>query len=322
MVNGNITKPFEVTTGVLQGDVLAPFLFIVLVDYLMKNAVEDTSSGVVTHPRQSRRHPAKTLNDLNFADDIALLEASTPKAQSQLTKTATAGQQLGLLISVPKTEYMTINCNPQPPLEVHGQPIKHVTDFKYLGSMMVSSKNDLARRKALAWIAFWKLQKIWRNPTFPIATKIKLFNVTCVSVLLYGCETWVLSRDMEDKINSFATSCFRIMLNIKRTDHVSNNQIYKTTNTQPLITRVRQRQLRFIGHALRMPVEEPLRTYALYVPPHGRRRPGRQRANYLTYIQNLLGDTEGDLSPDRIAALAADRRTWNGLVIACSAAVR
>ncbi|KAI8486562.1 hypothetical protein Bbelb_357970 [Branchiostoma belcheri] len=103
------------------------------------------------------------------------------------------------------------------------------------------------------------------------------------------------------------------MLNIKRTDHVSNNQIYKTTNTQPLITRVRQRQLRFIGHALRMPVEEPLRTYALYVPPHGRRRPGRQRANYLTYIQNLLGDTEGDLIPDRIAALAADRLTWNGL---------
>ncbi|KAI8498903.1 hypothetical protein Bbelb_233560 [Branchiostoma belcheri] len=176
-----------------------------------------------------------------------------------------------------------------------------------------SSKTDLARRKSLAWTAFWKLQKIWRNPTFPTATKIKLFNVTCVSVFLYGCETWVLTRDMEDKINSFATSCLRIMLNIKRIDHVSNRELYKATNTQPLIFRVRQRQLRFIGHALRMPVEEPLRSYALYVPPHGRRRPGRQRMSYLTYIQNMLGDTEGDLSPDNIAALAADRRSWNGL---------
>ncbi|KAI8486765.1 hypothetical protein Bbelb_355130 [Branchiostoma belcheri] len=309
MVDGNITKPFQVTTGVLQGDVLAPFLFIILVDYLMKKSIEDTCSGVVTHPRQSSRHPAKILNDLNFADDIALLEASIPKAQSQLNRTATAGEQLGLVISVPKTEYMTINCNPQPPLEVYGQPIKHVTDFRYLGSMMASSKTDLARQKALAWTTFWKLQKIWRNPTFPTATKIKLFNVTCVSVFLYGCETWVLTRDMEDKINSFATSCLRIMLNIKRIDHVSNREIYKATNTQPLIFRVRQRQLRFIGHALRMPVEEPLRTYALYVPPHGRRRPGRQRMSYLTYIQNMLGDTEGDLSPDNIAALAADRRS-------------
>ncbi|KAI8507804.1 hypothetical protein Bbelb_140440 [Branchiostoma belcheri] len=87
---------------------------------------------------------------------------------------------------------------------------------------------------------FLETQKIWRNPTFPTATTIKLFNVTCVSVFL-------------------------------------------------------------------MPVEEPLRSYALYVPPHGRRRPGRQRMSYLTYIQNMLGDTEGDLSPDNIAALAADR---------------
>ena len=37
-------------------------------------ATDDTDSGVVTHPRQSRRHPAKILNDLDFANDIALLE--------------------------------------------------------------------------------------------------------------------------------------------------------------------------------------------------------------------------------------------------------
>ena len=72
MVDGNLSDPFQVTTGVLQGDVLAPFLFIVLIDYLMKRATENIESGVVTHPRQSRRHPAKTLNDLDFADDIAL----------------------------------------------------------------------------------------------------------------------------------------------------------------------------------------------------------------------------------------------------------
>ena len=83
MVDGNISDPFQVTT-VLQGDVQAPFLFIVLIDYLMKKATEDTDSGVVTNPRQSRRHPAKILKDLDFADDIALLETSIPYAQAQL----------------------------------------------------------------------------------------------------------------------------------------------------------------------------------------------------------------------------------------------
>ena len=50
----------------------------------MKRATENAESGVVTHPRQSRRHPAKTLNDLNFADNIVYLESSIPNAQRQL----------------------------------------------------------------------------------------------------------------------------------------------------------------------------------------------------------------------------------------------
>ncbi|KAI8514995.1 hypothetical protein Bbelb_075860 [Branchiostoma belcheri] len=321
-VDGNISDPFQVTTGVLQGDVLAPFLFIVLIDYLLLESTKGTDSGVVTHPRQSRRHPAQTLNDLDFADDIALLESTIPRAQEQLTKTAAAGKQLGLIISVPKTEYMTYNCNPQLPLEVYGQPIRHVANFKYLGSMMASSSHDMAKRKSLAWTAFWKLEKIWRSPSISTSTKLKLFNTTCVTILLYGCESWVITGDMENKLNAFATSCYRVMLNIKRLDHVSNAWIYKLTNTRPLITMVRQRQLRFLGHALRMPLGEPCRTYALYVPTHGKRRPGRQRLDYLGYVRNLLGDTEGDLRPEDIANLAADRRSWGRLVVDCSAAGR
>ena len=48
----------------------------------------------------------------------------------------------------------------------------------------------------------------------------------CVTILLYGCESWVLSQNMESKINSFATSCYKIMLDVKRKDHVSNTVIY------------------------------------------------------------------------------------------------
>ena len=63
---------------------------------------------------------------------------------------------------------------------------------------------------------------------FPI---VNLFYTTCVIILLYGCESWVISHDMENKINAFATSCYRIMLNIKRKDHNPNPMIYSITNT-------------------------------------------------------------------------------------------
>ena len=319
MVDGNISEPFQVTTGVLQGDVLAPFLFIILIDYMLQMATKDTNSGVLTHPRQSRRYPAKVLNDLDFADDIALLESSIPRAQSQLTRTAAAAEDLGLVISVPKTEFMTVNCNPQPTLEVYGKPINHVSDFKYLGSMMASSYKDLTRRKALAWSTFWKLERIWRSAIIPVDMKVRLFNTTCVTVFLYGCESWVLTSKMESKINSFATSCYRVMLSIKRIDHVPNSRIYSMTNTEPLINRVRQRQLKFLGHILRMPEDEPCRLYALYTPTHGRRKPGRQRTSYLSYIQNLLGDSNNMLQPKGITNLAQNRSDWRKLAIACCA---
>ena len=160
MVDGGLSDPFDVTTGVLQGDVLAPFLFVVLVDYLLKKATSQLDSGVVTHHRRSRRHPAKSLNDLDFADDIALLESSISRAQAQLTKTAEAAADLGLVISAPKTEYMTVNCNPQPALQVYGDPVNHVSDLRYLGSMVASGSSDLKRRKSLAWCAFWKLEQL------------------------------------------------------------------------------------------------------------------------------------------------------------------
>ena len=65
------------------------------------------------------------------------------------------------------------------------------------------------------------------------------------------------------------------------------------TNTVPLIHLVRHRQLKFLGHILRMSEEEPARRYALYIPTIGKRRPGRPRTSYLDYVQRLLGDKEG-----------------------------
>ena len=112
------------------------------------------------------------------------------------------------------------------------------------------------------------------------------------------------------------------MLNIKRIDHVPNSRIYDDTNTEPLVNRVRLRQLKFLGHILRMPEEEPCRLYALYTPSHGRRKPGRQRTSYLSYIQKLLGDTNSMLHPKAIADLAQNRSDWRKFAIACCAVDR
>ena len=46
MTNGMYSKSFKVTTGVLQGDTLAPFLFMIVLDYVMNQIPED--HGLIT----------------------------------------------------------------------------------------------------------------------------------------------------------------------------------------------------------------------------------------------------------------------------------
>ena len=92
----------------------------------------------------------QVLNDLDFSDNIALLESTIPRAQAQLSSTATAAKDLDLIITVHKTEYIhDCNCHPNPTLQVYGESINHVTDFRYLGSKMVFAASDFTRRKAL-----------------------------------------------------------------------------------------------------------------------------------------------------------------------------
>ena len=77
------------------------------------------------------------LNDLDFADDIALLEFTFPRAQVHLTSTAAAAKDLGLII----------NYQSHPTLQVYGESIHHVTDFRHLSSKMTSAASDFKRRK-------------------------------------------------------------------------------------------------------------------------------------------------------------------------------
>ena len=126
------------------------------------------------------------------------------RAQAQLTSTASAAKDLGLIISVSKTEYVTANCNPSlhfKSLQVYGDPINHVSGFKYLGFKMASAASDLKRRKALAWSAFWKLEGLRKGSQLSISAKMKLCYTICVTIFLYDCESQVLPLDMESTEN-------------------------------------------------------------------------------------------------------------------------
>ena len=85
---------------------------------------------------------------------VSLLVSKASPPQKQINSTIAAAKDLDLIVKVSMTKYMTAYCNMHPSLPVYGKPIAHVTDFKYLGSMVASSSSDFKRRRALAWCAY------------------------------------------------------------------------------------------------------------------------------------------------------------------------
>ena len=72
------TNYFDIVAGVLQGDTLATYLFIIYLDYMLRTSIDKIKENVFElKKKRSRRYPAKTITDTDYTDDIAIL-ANTP----------------------------------------------------------------------------------------------------------------------------------------------------------------------------------------------------------------------------------------------------
>ena len=56
---------------------------------------------------------------------------------------------------------------------------------------MASTENDILSRISMAWGAFWKLTKIWKAEHLSLKLKLEIYSTAVLSILLYGCESWI-----------------------------------------------------------------------------------------------------------------------------------
>ena len=110
-----------------------PLLFSKVIDWVMRNAEID-DLGFITRKSQSRRIAEKKVGDLEYADDIGLLENTTENAQKQLDALSDVAKEVGLLINIDKTKVLAKNINPTPEIMLDGTVLEVVNDFQYLGS--------------------------------------------------------------------------------------------------------------------------------------------------------------------------------------------
>ena len=166
------TEYFDIAAGILQGDTLGPYLFIICLDYTLRTSIDKIKeNGFELTKKRSRRYPAKTITDADYADDIAIL-ANTPNQAAGI----------GLHVNAHKTEYSCFNQTGDIST-LEGTSLKLVDKFTYLGSSVSSTEKDIDTRLTKPWTAIDKLSIIWKSD---LTDKMKrsFFQTAVVSILL------------------------------------------------------------------------------------------------------------------------------------------
>jgi len=92
--------------------------------------------------------------------------------------------------------------------------------------------------------SFSKPRKVWLSKSLRKDTKIRIFNACVKSVLLYGCETWLVTNEIQRKIQTFVKRCLRYILRIWWPNIISNKDLWKATGQEDINLEIRKRKFR------------------------------------------------------------------------------
>ena len=132
--------------------------------------------------------------------------------------------------------------------------------------------------------------------------KRSFFQAAVVSILLYGCTTWTLTKWLETKLDGNYTRLLRAILNKSWQQHPTSHQLYG--HLAPITKTIKARRTRHAGHCWRRK-DELESDVLLWTPTYGQSKAGRPAR---TYIQLLCDDT--GYNPEDLPEAVNDRETW------------
>ena len=156
--------------------------------------------------------------------------------------------------------------------------------------------------KLTNWILNYKTELIYQHliqfklkkPDLTDKMKCSFLQTAVVSILLYGCTTWMLNEWLEKKLDDNYTRMLWAILNKSWRQH-------PTRHLPPIMKTIQVRRTRHAGHCWRSK-DELISDVLLWTPTYGRAKAGRPAR---TYIQQLCEDT--GCSPEDLLEAMNDR---------------
>ncbi|GFS07545.1 endonuclease-reverse transcriptase [Elysia marginata] len=266
----------------------------------------------------------RDITNLRYAYDTALLSDNLTSMKRILHRVNNAGQQAGLLLNAKITKVMHIpaskeSSNVEPDIKIDRTSLENVDNFKYLGSIKTSDgtcSKDIYKRIAMAKQGMVSLNNIWKDKSIPKPLKFKLLKTLVGPRMLYGCETRTMRKVDESKIEAAEMWFFRRLLRVSWKDRSTSGNVLAEMGTgRTLLSLVKERRLKYIGHAERNTKTDLMKTI-FEGKIEAKRGRGRPSLSYVDQVSKATG-----LKLQSISQKSQDRVIWRGIVkSSCAAA--
>ena len=311
---GRTSEGFRVVKGVRQGDPLSTILF----NLVLEAAFRDTgipTEGIVYQRKQQI---------IAYADDIALITRSKRELESVFSKLERATRRYGLKINEEKTKYLVMKEGlgkervfGKFPTDAKVYNFEKVMSFEYLG-VTVTHNNDedkeIEKRLSRGSRAVGSLRRLLKSKEVSRAAKIRMYRTIIRPTVVYGCETWIMTKKNENRLAVWERKILRGIFGGVKTEEGlwrqrSNNEIQELYGQSTISQYVKAQRLRWLGHVCRMS-ETRHSKRALEEGEGGKKRRGRPKKKWLEAVKE---DAEG-LGVTDWKGMTQNRPAWKGLV--------
>lgn len=308
-IDGKSSNGFEMHRGIKQGDSLSPLLFNIYMDHILKTCKENLPTITVGYMNMTRVQ----VQSLLYADDIILMSDNREKMQTLINKWDVMIQQKGMQINTSKTKIIMVNgMQHQHSLVKCGQDeIEEVSTMDYLGTKVSEDgkiETEILSRIRMTAQMYYQLNKTFLGKKeISNTTKTRIYNSIVVPRMTYGCETWPLTKNLENKLRAAEMRYMRKIAGKTRWDKCHNIEILDSLKQKPITVKIEEKQLKWYGHVQRMEPDSLTRR-VVESKRIGGRKAGRPRMTMEQRIQEIATKRHKNIGELRV--MAKDRKNW------------
>jgi hypothetical protein len=287
-IQNELSGSFRIQNGLRQGDALACILFNIALEKIIREANINQRGNIFY----------KSVQILAYEDDIDIISRSPKSLQEATTALDRAAKMMGLEINQAKTKCMICGTKKkyvEKVFKVKHMTFERVNSFVYLGTLITTDNNisaEINNRITLANRTYFGMMNTLKTKNINRKHKVIIYKTLIKPVLIYGAETWVLSKADELRLGVFERKMLRRIYGLICEEAMwrsrYNEELYHLYDETDLVTTIKIIRLRWAGHIVQMQDNLPCKKITLN-KPEGRRRVGRPN---LRWMDGVMRDAE------------------------------